>query len=196
MEPVNEVHRIIKSALKGDSQSIRIIFNYFSKFSGNVIVIKSLYLLAYQIIMNISIDTSRECELCGGICCKYGALIPLYPFDIDDLLTIIDKERLYQAIMCDGDCYLRRPCPFQDRWKCSVHKYKPYACLSYPFATEEEQIEILKNPEEMPIVTPRIPSYCLAAKKAWDTIYNVIKNFKEHYNRYPKPVELIQYFMS
>ncbi|ADM27077.1 conserved hypothetical protein [Ignisphaera aggregans DSM 17230] len=196
MEKIDEIHRIIKNALRGDLQSIINVFDYFSQFSNNAIVTKALYLLTYQIIMNVSVDTSKECELCGGICCKYGALIPLYSFDIDDLLTIIDKENLYRALICHGDCYLRRPCPFQDGWRCSVHKYKPYACLSYPFATEEEQIEILRSSEEISIVVPKIPSYCLAAKKTWSIIYSIIKNFREQHNRYPSPMELLQYFIT
>ncbi|MEJ2778845.1 hypothetical protein [Stygiolobus sp. RP850M] len=45
----------------------------------------------------------------------------------------------------NGFYLLPRSCKFQKDWMRSINSFKPYACLSYPFAAEDEQIEVIKT---------------------------------------------------
>ncbi len=187
----NDIHYLTKKALKGDIEKAKIILRYLSKYKVSTANISS-YLIVFQIVMNL-LDISEECRLCGGKCCKEGGYIPIYQFDIDDLSSVLDSNALKQFVVeIDGSYYLSRPCPFLKDWMCSINAVKPYACLSYPFASEEVQISIFTRYSSYVYPQPVIPYYCRAGFKAWGIIVQVIDRFSNEKGRAPKPIELLE----
>lgn len=186
-----EVHRLTKDALKGNMKALEIVIGFLSSF--RITMFKAVaYLVVYQVIMNLDPGVVKECMLCNGLCCKIGSDIPIYSFDLEDLRDVLQLD-MGKSVKCsNSQCHIQRPCPFQVEWRCTIHRFKPYACLSYPFASEEIQKPMLINIRELP-PKPIIPNICLAAKKIWDKINNGINKFKENYGRMPEPMELIKY---
>lgn len=189
-----EIHKLTKEALRGDIEALEIVTTFLSSF--HITIFKAIaYLIVYQVIMNLDPDVVKECIICNGLCCKIGSEIPIYPFDLEDLRKVSQLD-IGKVVKCSNDqCYLQRPCVFQVEWRCTVHKFKPYACLSYPFASEEVQKPILTNTIELP-PKPIIPDICLAAKRIWSKINNRINRFKEIHGRIPEPMELIKYSLN
>lgn len=185
-----EIHRLTKEALKGNIEALKTILNFLTRFDiGSFKVVA--YLIVYQTIMNLDLELGNDCEKCGGACCKSGPEIPFYSFDLEDLKNV-DSLGVSKAIKCNSNyCYLLRPCVFQVEWRCLIHKYKPYACLSYPFASEEVQYLVINNPQNIPPL-PVIPDVCIAAKKVWTKIYSKIEEFKEKHRRAPGPLEVLR----
>lgn len=185
-----EIHRLTKEALKGDIEALEIIVSFLTRFNIRSFKVVA-YLIVYQTIMNLDSELGNDCERCGGICCKSGSEIQLYSFDLKDLMDIGNHD-IIKVVKCSGSyCYLSRPCAFQVKWKCSIHRYKPYACLSYPFASEEVQYSVISSSQSIPPL-PVIPEICTAAKKVWVKIYSKIEEFKEKYKRAPEPLELLK----
>jgi hypothetical protein len=184
------IHILTKKALRGDIDSAKIVIEFLSQ-TGLKQAKAVAYLIVYQIIMNNLIDLGEECRQCGGICCRFGEPIQLYDFDLDDLRNAgIDIDRYITRR--DGSVYLSRPCPFQDGWRCTIHSVKPYACLSYPFAVEDIQKDVIER-YISGIPEPFIPSFCRAGWKTWNTIKMLIDNFRHTYNKDPSALELLDY---
>ncbi|MEM4789377.1 MAG: YkgJ family cysteine cluster protein [Ignisphaera sp.] len=185
-----EIHMLTKEALKGDIEALKIIVEFLTRFNIQSFKVVA-YLIVYQTIMNLDPELGNDCEKCGGICCKSGSEIQLYSFDLKDLMNIGDRD-IIKVIKCNSShCYLSRPCVFQAEWKCSIHRYKPYACLSYPFASGDVQYSVISNSQRIPPL-PVIPEICMAAKKVWAKIYSKIEEFKLKYKRTPEPLELFK----
>lgn len=186
---VEDVNKLTKLALKGDEKSLYDLLSFLEQY--NVPVAKfGEYSIVFQLAMNKIIDTSRECEVCGGKCCKSGLSVPVYEFDYEEMSRNIHNLRLEKS----GNIYiLPRPCPFLKGWACGIHKFKPYACLSYPFATEDEQIEVIKRYNGNGIPDFHIPEFCLAGKKVKDIISQLVQEFKKRNGgRDPSPRELYE----
>ncbi len=153
-----------KRALQGDQEVLLDVLEELSKYIHVPLIKATCYGLIYQYVMNNLIDLSRECMECGGICCKYGELIPLYDFDIQDLGSRgIEIKSI--VIKKDNGYYLPRPCPLQADWRCTVHEVKPFSCLSYPFMVEDLQLEVFLNYEGIGPPQFNIPSFCRAGIK-------------------------------
>lgn len=186
----NQIHLITKKALKGDMEVAEALIAFLSGL-GMKEATATAYLIVYQIAMNALLDLGEECKKCGGICCKMGSAIELMDFDVSELIESgVDVNKLARS---NGKYYIPRPCPFQDGWKCTIHRSKPYACLSYPFAVEDIQKDTIASwfPPNPP--KPFIPDFCLAGKKTWQYIESAIQDFKNEYGREPTPQELLQY---
>jgi len=188
-----KLHRLTKDALRGNIEALYIVLKFLKSFrisSFNVIA----YLIVYQAIMNIDNDLASECKKCGGICCRTGEDIPLYPFDFNDLRNVshLDINKIVKKL--NDQSYLPRPCIFQDMWRCTIHQFKPYACLSYPFASEDVQRSIILSASTIP-PEPVIPDFCLAAKKIWNKIRLKMEEFQGTYGKIPTPEELLNLFL-
>ncbi|MEM1525521.1 MAG: YkgJ family cysteine cluster protein [Ignisphaera sp.] len=185
-----EIHRLTKEALKGSIEALKMVLNFLTRFEIRSFKVIA-YLIVYQTVMNLDLELGNDCEKCGGTCCKSGPEIPLYSFDLEELKNV-DSLSISKAIKCSsGYCYLLRPCVFQVEWRCLIHRYKPYACLSYPFTSEEVQYSVISNPRNIPPL-PIIPDTCIAAKKVWIKIYSKIEEFKEKHRRAPEPLEVLR----
>ncbi|MCC6015869.1 MAG: YkgJ family cysteine cluster protein [Desulfurococcaceae archaeon] len=189
-----KLHRLTKEALRGNIEALYTVLKFLKSFripSFNVIA----YLIIYQVVMNVDNDLANECRRCGGICCKSGQDIPLYPFDLEDLEKKLGSCVSSVVKKVGDNHYLPRPCVFQSDWRCTIHQYKPYACLSYPFASEDVQQQILINTSSAP-PEPIIPDFCLAAKKIWSRIKLEIDKFQGIYGRAPTPLELLNLLLE
>lgn len=183
-----DLHKLAKQALRGDTNSLLYLLSML-KFLGVPALKVVAYLLVYQYIMNKDPEAGELCRTCGGRCCQYGPEVPLYPFDFEDLEAANPNWRAH--VSCnDGSCYIMRPCPFQRGWECTIHSFKPYACLSYPFASEDVQTKVLMQPPTRLPPEPVIPSFCLAAVRVWEKIKDRIKRF-EGEGRVPEPEDLL-----
>jgi len=192
---INKIHYLTKKALKGDINAAKTVLRYLSRYQINAITV-SLYLIVYQIIMNLY-NILEECKLCNGKCCREGGYIPLYQFDIDELNKVFDNDILKYFIRIeDKYYYIPRPCPFLKDYICTIHNAKPYACLSYPFASEDLQINVLTNIPDHGYPQPAIPYYCSAGFKIWNIITNNIDKFRSKRGRIPKPIELLEMFID
>ena len=184
-----EINLVTKKALKGDIDSAISLLDFL--ISTNVKeAIATAYLLVYQIAMNVYMDLGEDCKRCGGICCKSGPPIELYDFDVKDLIEAgIDAYKY--VVKENSKYYIRRPCPFQDGWRCKIHSFKPYACLCYPFAVEDLQKGVIESwsPPEPP--KPFIPSFCIAGLKAWKCIESIINEYKNRFGEAPSPKQLL-----
>ncbi|WP_225905712.1 YkgJ family cysteine cluster protein [Stygiolobus caldivivus] len=147
----------------------------------------AIYSLIYQYAMNNIINLKEECEKCGGKCCKSGLPVPVYDFDYEEMtkhirLKLEKKNSIY---------LIPRPCKYQKGWTCSINSFKPYACLSYPFATEDEQIEVIKNYNGKGVPDFNVPDFCTAGKKVKALMDSLIKNLRKEKGREPKPEEVL-----
>ncbi|RLG77881.1 MAG: YkgJ family cysteine cluster protein [Thermoprotei archaeon] len=185
-----DVHRITKKGLAGDTGYLRAVLSFLWN-SGVPVAKYTAYALVYQYSMNILLDTAQDCSRCGGRCCREGHPVPLYPFDVDELRRNLGDDVEKKLIKVGNGYALPRPCPFQSGWRCSIHSFKPYACLCYPFATEDEQIDNMKryNGEGLPVLS--IPSDCPAAKRVYETVTSIARELKKKLLRDPAPTELL-----
>ncbi|MEM0026723.1 MAG: YkgJ family cysteine cluster protein [Ignisphaera sp.] len=188
-----QIHFITKKALKDDMEAAEIIIEFLSDLEIKE-AIATAYLIVYQIAMNVFLDLGEECKKCGGTCCKTGSAIELMDFDINELIE--SGADIAKLVKLNRKYYIPRPCPFQDGWKCAIHKSKPYSCLSYPFAVEDIQKDIIASWFPPNPLKPFIPDFCVAGKKAWYYIESAIHNFKNKYGRTPTPQELLQYLRN
>lgn len=186
---LNRIHYLTKQALKGDVEKARTILKQLERYRVSAID-TPLYLVVYQIAMN-TLDISEECRLCGGVCCKEGGYIPVYQFDIEELRGALGSGVLKYLVKIGGDYYLQRPCPFLKDWLCSIHRVKPYACLSYPFASEEVQSSVLTISSHT-YPKPVVPHYCRAGYRVWSIIAGVIDRLTAEKSRTLRPVELLE----
>ncbi|MCS7112294.1 MAG: YkgJ family cysteine cluster protein [Ignisphaera sp.] len=189
MDP-NTIHYLTKGAFKGDIGKAKTVLRYLEKYRISATNISS-YLIVFQIAMNL-LDISEECRLCGGKCCKEGGYIPVYRFDVEDITRVLGDGMLKHFVKINGSYYLPRPCPFLKDWMCSINTVKPYACLSYPFASEEVQIDILTRGASHGYPQPIIPYWCRAGFKAWKMIMQVIDKLSTEKGRTLKPIELLE----
>lgn len=186
-----KLHLFAKYALKGDEEAMRFVINILLSLGlpqTNAVA----YLFVYQSIMNTYIDLKEECRKCGGVCCRFGEPVELYNFDIEDLKALsIDLSRY---IFKSGDrLYLPRPCSLQNGWACGVHSAKPYACLSYPFAVEDLQKEIISSHINSKPPKPFIPHFCIAGQKVWSIIESAIREHESIYGKEPTPYDLLEH---
>ncbi len=189
----NQIHFITKKALKGDMKAAEIVIEFLSGLEIKEATAIA-YLIVYQIAMNVLLDLGEECRKCGGMCCKMGSAIELMDFDISELIESgVDISKLVKS---NNKHYIPRPCPFQNGWKCTIHRSKPYSCLSYPFAVEDIQKDIIASWSPPNPPKPFIPDFCLAGKRAWQHIESAIQDFKNEYGREPTPQELLQYLRN
>ncbi len=192
-----EINIATKRALRGDLRAARRVLNFLWRYSGVPPAKYVAYALVYQIAMNNIIDVSEECRRCGGRCCREGAPLPLYDFDIEEMEKQLDKESLSRYLIRSGNYYLLpRPCPFQQGWLCTIHSVKPYACLSYPFATEDEQLPRIREYGGEGIPIPYTPPHCLAAQKVLDIVAKAIEELRKSLGRDPTPIELLEHLVS
>lgn len=186
-----EVHRLTKKALAGDVEALRALLNILTG-SGVPVAVYAAYALVYQFAMNNLIDVSEECRRCGGRCCREGHPVPLYSFDIEELVRNLGPGVLAKLIRSGDTWLLPRPCPFQEGWRCTIHRFKPYACLSYPFATEDEQIEEMKRYRGSGIPKLRVPPGCPAGEKVKESVDAVAEGLRRRLGRDPTPQELLE----
>lgn len=182
-----EIHLLIKQALKSDFESLEKVLKFLEKFGDNQLAKFGEYSLIFQFVFNIHPETGKLCQVCGGKCCKSGHPIPVYEFDYKELRARIPNISLQKY---DDIYLLPRPCQFQNDWACSIHSFKPYACLSFPFATEDEQMEVIKNYNGEGVPNFKVPEYCIAGKKILEELQSLIKEFRQLYGRDPNPLEL------
>ncbi|MEJ2775881.1 YkgJ family cysteine cluster protein [Sulfolobaceae archaeon RB850M] len=187
-----QIHMLTKKALKGDLESLNSLFNFLKQYNDQPIAKYAMYAIVYQYIMNNVIDLGKECETCGGKCCKSGNPIPVYDFDYKELSARLRTVRVERF---DGLYILRRPCPYQKGWMCTINSFKPYACLSYPFATEDEQMDVIKDYKDG-IPDFKVPDFCIAGKKVKELIDKVVERFRREKGRDPLPEELLNEFLG
>lgn len=182
-----EINILSKAALKSDFSSLEKVLKLLEKYEKYPFVKFGMYSLLFQVAFNINPDTSKICEQCGGKCCKTGYPIPVFKFDYEEIKKYVGDISLRKY----NDIYLlSRPCQFQKGWMCTIHQFKPYACLCFPFATEDEQVEIINNYDGRGIPNFKIPEYCIAGKIVVETLAKIIAEFRQKYNRDPSPIEL------
>ncbi len=185
------IHYMLKKGLRGDVKAFYKVLNILWRYNNHPIIKYVCYALVYQYVMNNVVDLENECKTCGGICCKRGGLIPIYEFDLKELKELLG-DKVYNVVKTvNGEYYLERPCVFQADWKCTVHRVKPYACLSYPFATEDEQVKYMEIYNGIGIPDVHAPSNCRAAVKVKEYVYNMALDFIDKYSREPSPKELL-----
>lgn len=197
----NEINYMVKRALRGDLDYFEKVLEFLEKYENVPEVKFGAYSLVFQLAMNVFIDVSKECEECGGKCCKSGYPVPVYGFDYNELKNRLDKDSLKVLNKFNDLHLLPRPCPFQRGWMCGIHAFKPYACLSYPFATEDEQKDIINTYDNKGIPNFNVPEYCISGKKVKSIIESIIKDLKEKLGREPSPRELyneikVRYYRS
>jgi len=182
----------VKKVLRGDLSEARNVVETLER-AGLPTFRASAYLLVYQTAMNSLMDLSEECRKCGGKCCRLFKLIQLEDIDVKDLVENLDPQVLNILAKDDqGNYYIETPCPFQKGWLCSIHNFKPYACLSYPFLDEDLQFDVVMNYDGTDPPVPIIPSFCLAASKAWTYIREVIERYRRDGGKAPSPIELLE----
>ena len=185
-----KINLLTKRALKGDIKALKEVFTFLEKY--NLPLTKyTMYSLLYQFVMNNLLELGKYCEECGGKCCKIGDPIPVYDFDYKVLKARLSKTSLTH-LKRDNDIYfLPRPCPFQEGWACKIHEFKPYACLSYPFAIEDELNIVMQNYKDgVPDFV--IPDFCLAGRKTKEFMDNIADNLRKKLGRDPTPRELLE----
>jgi len=189
---LQELTAKVKKALRGDLSEARSVIEMLEG-AGLPIFRAAAYLLVYQVAMNSLMDLSEECRKCGGKCCKLFKLIQLEDIDVKDLVENLGLQVLNILAKDDHDnYYIETPCPFQKGWLCSIHRFKPYACLSYPFLDEDLQFDVVMNYNGSEPPVPNIPSFCLAASKAWTYIREVIERYRRDRGKTPSPIELLE----
>ncbi|MCI2414111.1 MAG: YkgJ family cysteine cluster protein [Candidatus Aramenus sp.] len=182
------LNKLTKSSLKGDVKAFRDLLDALRPYLGIPQVKPALYSVVYQIAMNSLIDVSEYCRKCGGKCCRSGNPVPVFPFDYEEMKLRMPKLELKKQ----GEFYLLpRPCPYQDGWKCKIHNFKPYACLSFPFSTEDEQKEVIDN-YAGGIPSFMVPDYCIAGKKVKEVVDEVTREMERGLGRAPSPLELLE----
>ncbi len=192
-----EINIATKRALRGDLEAARKVLSFLWRYRGVPPAKYVAYALVYQIAMNSIVDVSEECRRCGGKCCREGAPLPLYDFDIEEMEKHLGREPLSRYLIRSDDHYLLpRPCPFQQGWACTIHRVKPYACLSYPFATEDEQLPRIKEYRGEGIPIPYTPPHCIAAQKVLNLVTRTIEELRRNLGRDPTPIELLEYLAS
>lgn len=191
-----EVHIATKRALRGDFPAAKTVLNLLWNYREIPAIKYVAYALVYQIAMNAIADVSNECRKCGGICCKQGTPLPLYDFDLGELRHHLGSEIDRYVLYTEGVYLLPRPCPFLRGWRCGIHRFKPYACLSYPFTTEDEQLPHIEryNGDEIPI--PYAPPHCIAAHRVISIVVNAVNRLRTAYGRDPTPIELLEYLVE
>ncbi|AWR96963.1 YkgJ family cysteine cluster protein [Acidianus sulfidivorans JP7] len=183
-----QVNKLTKEALRSNLDALDKIIGFLEKYENSPIAKFAIYSILFQFVFNSLDETGKLCEECGGKCCKSGYPIPVYNFDYNEM-----KKHIKLNLQKQGDIHLlSRPCPFQKGWMCTIHEFKPYACLSFPFATEDEQIEVIKSYDGKGIPNFHVPSYCSAGKMTIEYINRVLENLKTKLQRDPSPRELYE----
>lgn len=185
---------LTKKALSGDLKSLDEVFKFLEKY--NVPIAKyAMYAILYQYVMNNVLELGKYCSECGGKCCKTGLPIPVYNFDYKELKIRLSSKDLSNFKRANGFYVLSRPCPFQEGWLCKIHEFKPYACMSYPFATEDEQKDVIINYKDG-IPDFRVPDFCIAGKKVKEFLDNIVKELRQNIKREPTPREILEYIIK
>ncbi|AAK42822.1 YkgJ family cysteine cluster protein [Saccharolobus solfataricus] len=188
---VDQINLMTKKGLRGDLKNFESVLDFLEKYGNATIVKYGMYSLVFQIAMNKFIDISKECEECGGKCCQIGYPVPVYGFDYEELRNKLSMEDLKKLEKVDSNLFLlRRPCKFQKGWYCSIHKFKPYACLSYPFATEDEQRDAINSYDGKGIPDFKVPEYCKAGMRVKHIMNQIITDLTNKLGRPPTPREL------
>lgn len=185
-----EINLITKKALQGDLKSLNELFSFLEKYNAPI-ARYAMYAILYQVVMNNYLDLGKYCEECGGKCCKSGLPIPVYEFDYKELKVRLKQEELKNFRKVNGIYTLSRPCPFQKGWLCTIHTFKPYACMSYPFATEDEQKDVIDS-YKSGIPNFKVPDFCIAGKKVKEFMDGIVNDFKNKVGREPSPRELLE----
>ena len=191
-EELERINKLTKQALRGNLKALKEVLSFLWKYRELFVIRYTAYLLVYQYAMNCLLSLSEYCRLCGGKCCREGLPLPLYDFDVDELESRLGGSLKRYARIVEGVMVLPRPCPFLEGWKCSIHEFKPYACLSYPFATEDEQLKDVALLEKEPDPLPYVPSFCIAGIKTKTMVASVMSSLKSRLGRAPTPIELLE----
>ena len=149
------------------------------------------YALVYQIAMNLDPALGEICRVCGGECCKRGPPIPVYDFDLDELARHRPDALKYIEDL-GPQRVIRRPCPFQQGWRCSIHEFKPYACLCYPFMTEEVAIRGIEKYSGMGVPDVETDPECRAGLAIKETVDSIVDQLRAELKRDPSPTELLE----
>ncbi len=192
----DEINLLTKRGLRGDLEAAYVVIDFLWKFENVAIAKYVAYAFVYQIAMNVLVDTSNLCAQCGGVCCREGPPIPIYSFDIEDLRNALGRKVFDYIEKMDEIYVLRRPCPFQRGWKCAVHAYKPYACLSYPFMVEEIAIEGAEKYDGKGLPDIVTPPKCLAGVHVKNLVDGVAKKMVKELGREPTPRELLNELLA
>lgn len=184
------IHILTKRALKGDLESLMKLFSFLENY--NIPIARyGMYSLLYQFVMNNVLDSGKYCEQCGGKCCKSGLPVPVYDFDLKELKLKLRKEEIKNISRINGIHVLSRPCVFQQGWLCTIHEIKPYACMSYPFATEDEQKSVIESyTDGVPNFV--VPDFCITGKKVKEFLDSIAKEMRKELGRNPSPREMLE----
>jgi len=181
---------LTKRALRGDIASAQKVLDFLWSRRRVKHAAYTAYALVYQIAMNVDPALGELCRVCGGACCSRGPPIPVYDFDIEELaahvpeaLTRIENLGQYRVI--------RRPCPFQEGWRCTIHEHKPYACLCYPFMTEEIAIRGIERYRGRGVPDIETDPECRAALAIKEVVDGVVQELRAELDRDPSPMELL-----
>ena len=185
------INVLTKKALKGDVNSLKEIIKFLKGYNAPIAKF-AIYSIIYQFTMNNIIDLVNECKTCGGKCCKVGLPVPVYHYDYEEM----QRHLRIKLERKNGFYLLPRPCKFQKDWMCSINSFKPYACLSYPFATEDEQIEVIKNYDGNGVPDFQVPEFCLAGAKVKKFLNSLIENLKREKRTEPDPEEIIDVLLK
>ncbi|WP_338604484.1 YkgJ family cysteine cluster protein [Sulfolobus tengchongensis] len=189
----NRINLMVKKGLRGELDHFEKVLDFLERYSTVPQAKFGMYSLVFQIAMNVFIDVAKDCEECGGKCCKSGYPVPVYNFDYNELKKKLNRDDLKKLNKVDNNLHvLPRPCPFQKGWLCGIHGFKPYACLSFPFATEDEQETIINRYNGDGIPDFNVPDYCIAGIKVKNILGSIIEDLKNRLGRPPSPRELYQ----
>jgi Fe-S-cluster containining protein len=80
-----------------------------------------------------------ECQLSCGKCCTGSGFVYLNEADVERLAKHLQwSPKTFELKFCDrtdGHLHLKvtDKCPFLEGWKCTVQKFKPTQCRTFPF---------------------------------------------------------------
>ena len=185
-----EVNIRTKKALRGDLNSAREVIEFLWRFRVVPQARYVAYALVYQYVLNTWSRAVELCRSCEGKCCRQGPPLPIYDFDIEELEKSYPNALRYVEKV--GSSYvLRRPCPLQEGWRCTVHRAKPYACLCYPFMVEEVAIPAIAKQLNESYPEIETPSDCPAGVEVKKVIDSLRKSLRDRLGREPEPLELL-----
>ncbi|MEM1620110.1 MAG: YkgJ family cysteine cluster protein [Fervidicoccaceae archaeon] len=187
---LDDLNRAAKLGLRGDPRELRRVLERLERYEFLPQIKFAAYALVAQFYMNTSPSTPSECEACGARCCLEGPPLPIYDFDLEELVEAGVDASIFSEV--EGLRVLPRPCPLLRGWACSVQPVKPYACLSYPLATEDEQAEAMASYDGEGLPRLIAPESCPAAARA----LRELEELSSSLGREPRPLELLEALTS
>ncbi len=186
-----DIHIKTKAALRGDLKAAKEVIEFLWSYRAVPQARYVAYALLYQYVLNTWSKVTEICRACGGKCCREGPPLPVYDFDIEELKK--SHPQALKHIEKIGENYiLKRPCPLQEGWKCSIHRVKPYACLCYPFMVEEIAVPAIAKQINESYPEIEAPNTCPAGVEVKKLVDRIRKELREKLGREPTPLELLE----